>query len=199
LKKTRRVLIDLNRMVAEESSNYSRKKFNVNPLGEKKSFSKTEYFDKWNSIEQSILKISKEKIRVHLNKQNGQLQDQGYELRFEGEFLHERLSLFKQRFNDRLNIAFDLMEKALADKGKSLIETLKKEFYKDNLERRKNAFKERLYDRTVHPTQMYSLKSELIFEELIERVIKKKNITEALIRKSSEELVQEFLGLNIAG
>jgi len=198
LKKTRRVLIDLNRMIAEESSNYSRKKFIINPPGEKKSFSKAEYYDKWNSIEQNILKICKEKIRVHLNSQNGQLRGQGYELRFEEEFLPGRLSLFKQRFNDRLTIAFDLMEKSLADKGKSLIETLKKEFYKDNLERRKNAFKERLYDRTVHPTQMYSLKLELLFEELIERVIKQKNITEVLIKKSSEELVQEFLGLNIA-
>ena len=89
------------------------------------------------------------------------------------------------------------MEKSLTDKGKSLIETLKKEFYKDNLERRKNAFKERLYDRTVHPTQMYSLKLEILFEELIEHVIKKKYY-QVLIKKSSEELVQEFLGLNIA-
>ncbi|MEK6552199.1 MAG: aminotransferase class I/II-fold pyridoxal phosphate-dependent enzyme, partial [Bacteroidota bacterium] len=198
LKKTRRVLIDLNRMIAEESSNYSCKKFIINPPGEKKSFSKTEYYDRWDSIEQNILKTSKEKIRVHLNTQNNQLRGQGYELRFEEEFLPERLSLFKQRFNDRLTIAFDLMEKSLTDKGKSLIETLKKEFYKDNLERRKNAFKERLYDRTVHPTQMYSLKLEILFEELIEHVIKKKNITEVLIKKSSEELVQEFLGLNIA-
>ena len=198
LKKTRRVLIDLNRMIAEESSTYSRKKFVVNPLGEKKSFSKMEYYDKWNNIEQNILKISKGKIREHLNKHNGQLQGQGYELRFEKEFLPERLSLFKQRFNDRLTIAFDMMEKALVDKGKSLIETLKKEFYKDNLERRQNAFRERLYDRTVHPTQMYSLKLEILFEELIERVIKKKSIAEVLIKKSSEELIKEFLGLNVA-
>ncbi len=198
LKKTRRVLIDLNRMIAEESSNYSRKKLITHSQSEKKSLSVTEYHDNWNNIEQRILNISTEKVRIVLNNHHPELRGQGYEKQFKEEFLPERLSLFKQRFRERLSIAFELMEKALADKGKNLIETLKKEFYKDNLERRKSAFKERLYDRTVHPTQMYSLKVEILFEELIERVIKKKNIMEVLINKSSEELINEFLGLNVA-
>ncbi|PKL84324.1 MAG: hypothetical protein CVV24_00505 [Ignavibacteriae bacterium HGW-Ignavibacteriae-3] len=198
LKKTRRVLIDLNRMIAEESANYSRKKFILNQGSEKKLISRTEYFDKWDEIEKSILNFSKERFRIELNSYSGQLKNRNYEARFETDFLPERLSLFKQRFRDRLTIAFDLMEKSLADKGKNLIGMLQNEFYKDNLERRKKVFKERLYDRTVHPTQMYSLKLELLFEEMIDLAIRNKNITESILKKSSAELVKEFLGLNVA-
>lgn len=198
LKKTRRVLIDLNRMIAEEAANYNRKQFEIKPLGVKKSLPYKDNFEKWIAVERRILEECISKVQSEFNNRVGELREQGYEKRFEKEYLPERLSLFKQRFNDRLNIANDLMEISIADKGKSLIASLEKEFYKDNLAEREKAFKQRLYDRTVHPTQMYSLRVELFIEELIERIIKNKNIPAVLIQKTADELIKEYLGLNVA-
>jgi len=198
LKKTRRVLIDLNRMLAEETANYNCKKFEVKPFGIKKSVPQKDLMCQWNYIEQKIIVECKKRIQTYFTQYNGEIRNRGYEQIFENEYLPERLSLFKQRLDDRLTLTNELLEVTAVDKGKSLIAALEKEFYKDSVERRETAFKQRLYDRTVHPTQMYSLKNELIFEELIERVIKNESIPAILIQKSADEMLKEYLGLNVA-
>lgn len=198
LKKTRRVLIDLNRMIAEEAAHYNRKKFEEKSLSIKKSSPPKDYVSVWASIEKQILDECRNVSLNQLILNNEEWRDKEYRKRFSEEFLPERLSLFRQRFNDRVMIANELIETVRADKGKSFIARLEEEFYKDNLERREKVFRERLYDRTVHPTQMYSLRSELNFEELIERVVKDKNIPATLVQKTAQELIREYFGLNVA-
>ncbi len=198
LKKTRRVLIDLNRMIAEEAAHYNRKKFEEKSLPFKKSYSKNDFAAEWNLIELQILEECANLSLQNLNLNIEEWRNKEYHAKFAKEYLPERLSLFKQRFLDRANITNNLIENTLADKGKTLVARLEKEFYKDSLERKENIFRQRLYDRTVHPTQMYSLKAELNFEELIDRLIKSKTIPPALIKKSAQELFGEFFGLNVA-
>ncbi|PIQ08831.1 MAG: hypothetical protein COW71_09730 [Ignavibacteriales bacterium CG18_big_fil_WC_8_21_14_2_50_31_20] len=197
-KKTRRVLIDLNRMIAEEATNYNLKQFAVKQNVIKESFAKENSIINWNNIQQ---KISKECNKLYA-KQSQQhvdiLSASQYEKNFIEDFLPERLSVFKQRFIDRLTIAIEIVDLAIADKGKDLIKSLELEFFKDSLERREKVFRQRLYDRTVHPTQMYSLKVELIFEEIILRLIKNESIIPSLIKNAANELIKEFLGLNVA-
>jgi aspartate/methionine/tyrosine aminotransferase len=198
LKKTRRVLIDLNRMIGEEAAKYNRKQFEVKPLSVKKSFINNDYLEKWNFIEQNIFEECNSRYGKQFQLHVNVVRDSEYEKNFIKEFLPERLAIFRQKFNDRLTIVNEAVEMALVDKGKGLVESLEKEFFKDNLERRGKEFKHRLYDRTVHPTQMYSLKVDLLFEELIAGVIKNENISSGLLKKISEELIKEFLGLNVA-
>lgn len=198
LKKTRRVLIDLNRKIAEEAANYNLKQFDVKPHLVKNSSAPNDLPDKWNFIEQKIFKECNSLYRKQFLRHVDVLSALQYEKNFIENFLPERLATFKQSFIDRLTIANEVMDLAFADKGKDLIAALEKEFSKDSLERREKEFKRRLYDRTVHPTQMYSLKVDLLFEELIERVIKNENILPVLLQKTADELIKEFLGLNVA-
>ena len=198
LKKTRRVLIDLNRMIGEEAANYNRKQFEVKPLSIKKSIVNIDYFDKWNFIERKIFEECSTRYGKQFQSHIEVLRNSQYEKNFIKGFLSERLTIFKQRFNDRLTIINEAIEIAIADKGKGLVDSLEKEFFKDNLERREKEFKQRLYDRTVHPTQMYSLKVDLLFEALIADVIKNINILPSRLQQLADELIKDFLGLNVA-
>ena len=69
---------------------------------------------------------------------------------------------------------------------------------KDSLSRRQELFRLRSYDRTVHPTQMYSLRTELTLELIINSLIAKERIALPLVEKVSGELWQEYLGRNVA-
>jgi aspartate/methionine/tyrosine aminotransferase len=198
LKKTRRVLIDLNRMIAEEASNYNLKRFEIKNQVVKKSIIKNDSLNEWNIIEQKIIELCNSRYKKQFQQHLDVLTNSQYEKNFIDEFLPERLAIFKQRFNDRLSIANDAIDLALADKGKKLVDSLEKEFFRDNLKRREKEFKLRLYDRTVHPTQMYSLRVDLLFEELTDCVIKNDFISPSLFDKTSDELINEFLGLNVA-
>jgi len=193
--KTRRVLIDLNRMIAEEAAHYNKKKFTVLPLAVKKSQKKIDNDSQW--------KLTEEKLKEHFDAELQRFSSQfngetANTKKIKKEYLNERLNLFKQRFYERTSLISDLSDVISSDKGKKLSLTLEKEFYKDDLVSREKAFKTRLYDRTVHPTQMYSLKAEWAFEKLIENMVRGKDILQGQIDNLREELVKEYLGLNVA-
>ena len=61
--------------------------------------------------------------------------------------------------------------------------------FKDDLEIRKKHFKNRLFDRTVHPTQMYALDVDLIVSK-INTLLEQKSSTD-LEQKSGTETVQQ--------
>lgn len=197
LKKTRRVLIDLNRLIDEEASNYNKREFNVIPLGVKKIIDTTYDLQKWDSIEKEI----KNNIKTYfydtvkyLNKEIDIEKNYKYFLK---EYLPERLSLFRKRYEDRATIINEFINFSFAHDGKNITEILEREFYKDDLQRRKEAFQKRLYDRTVHPTQMYSIKTEQLFEKLIDALIKNHNINSELFEKLKSEIVKEYFGQNV--
>ncbi len=123
---------------------------------------------------------------------------QDYENKFFEEFLPDRLKTFKTRLQNRFSITSDMVASVVNDKGSALSLLLEKEFMKDNLSRRERVFRKRLYDRTVHPTQMFSLKAELLFENLCDRIIRNLGINSKDLEKLSGELINEFLGLNVA-
>ncbi|MFA7418213.1 MAG: aminotransferase class I/II-fold pyridoxal phosphate-dependent enzyme [Melioribacteraceae bacterium] len=195
LSKTRRVLIDLNRMIAEEAAHYNRKKFSVLPLTVKKTENKIDFAARWNRVEQNIKHEFASVVNKYTTQFNGELSNQN---KIEKEYLPERLLLFKQRFFERTNLISDLADVINADKGKKLSKILEQEFYRDDLVRRENAFKNRMYDRTVHPTQMYALKAEWTFEKIIEALIRGREIPQSYFDLLRDDLVKEYLGLNVA-
>jgi len=78
-----------------------------------------------------------------------------------------------------------------------LAERLQQEFMKDSLPRRQELFRLRSYDRTVHPTQMYSLQAELALDPFSRRD-RDQPVTPALIERAAQELLKEYLGLNVS-
>ena len=110
----------------------------------------------------------------------------------------ERLAIFRTRLLDRALISDDLMAQALSDNGDWLAARLDREFMKDSLERRQKLFTIRSYDRTVHPTQMYSLAAEMTLDAIVSALVARKPVEAEWIDRAAQELAQEFLGQNVA-
>jgi aspartate/methionine/tyrosine aminotransferase len=195
--KTRRVLIDLNRLIAEEASNYNCKEYTIKPSLIVKS-SSSDFEAKWSSIEKTILDDSGKKGLNIPGVISSKSLKKDYEKILLEEFIPERLESFKCRLKDKYLVTNDLVEFISAGKENSLMALLENEFRKDSLIRREEAFRHRLYDRTVHPTQMYSLKVELLFEKLFNTMIREKEIPKGLLSEITDELIREYLGQNVA-
>jgi hypothetical protein len=69
---------------------------------------------------------------------------------------------------------------------------------KDSLSRRQELFRLRSYDRTVHPTQMYSLQAELALDAIVSALISSQPVASTQIKKAAQELWQEYLGRNVS-
>ena len=134
LKKTRRVLIDLNRMISEESANYNRRVFAV-PASLRKSggVERTPGWEQWKSVEDEVARNCKALVREGANTIPGELRQRQYLDPFVKDFVPARLELFRRRFKDRSLLIGESMRRAEADQGRELAEILGREFYKDDL------------------------------------------------------------------
>lgn len=194
LKKTRRVIIDLNRMIAEEEAGYSIKSLPIKYNYSNNSLPSLNQI--WNNYSNTIINECKRKFNLELKKVNFTANN-NYTKFFE-EYLPTRLKVFKQRLIDRTNLLNLLINKYKDGNKEELLNNLKYELYKDNLDDRIIKFKNRLYDRTVHPTQIYGIAAEIIIDKHIEEILKDKYPAENEIKKVAEELLKEFLGTNVA-
>ncbi|MCX6143175.1 MAG: pyridoxal phosphate-dependent aminotransferase [Ignavibacteriales bacterium] len=194
LPKTRRVLIDLNRLIAEESSRYNRLSLGQRADSRVEDVEEQLSAERWKEVEDGIADACKT------------LTPQGYQelldpqtiRSFMNEYVPERLTVFRQRWQDRFRQSEEMMRMAEADGGKALIQVLQRDLYKDSLVRRDAVFRSRNSDRTVHPTQMYSIKTEARFEEIIGCLIRSVSLPDSTFQSAARELLEEFLGLNVA-
>jgi aspartate/methionine/tyrosine aminotransferase len=195
LKKTRRVLIDLNRLIAEESSRYNRLYPPLRPEQEKTTEARElVHTDHWKRIEEGIVAACRSiSLRGYR-----QFRVADSEQRFCDEYVMERLALFRRRSMDRYRQSDQLTQEARADAGKSLTVRLERELYKDSLSRRDNTFRLRTSDRTVHPTQMYSIQTERCFEDIIARLVHEEPVPASSVDRAAQCLLEEYLGLNVA-
>jgi aspartate/methionine/tyrosine aminotransferase len=196
LAKTRRLLIDLNRLIAEEDARYNRKRlsFHVPESADSRSSELQRSFDgiARRILEQCTKNGSRRLLALPL------LDDEQVRRDFMQRYAPERLEIFRTRLLDRALVSDELMRQALGDGGKRLTERLQKEFMKDSLERRQELFELRSYDRTVHPTQMYSLQAELALDDILAALIGGQRVSAALIERGAQELMREYLGLNVS-
>lgn len=197
LAKTRRLLIDLNRLIAEEDARYNRKRPPLRPAGNGSDRS-SELTHAMDSVAGQILQWC-ENSRASRRLMSMLLLD-GEQVRreFVRRYAPERLDAFRTRLLDRARISDELMRQALGDGGKRLAERLEREFMKDSLERRQELFRLRSYDRTVHPTQMYSLGAELALDAILKALIAGQPVPAAHIEEAARALLQEYLGLNVS-
>ncbi len=195
--KTRRLLIDLNRLIAEEDARYNRRRlsFRVLPGAGSRSAELTQAMD---AICHRILQQCENSRACRRLMSLPLLDEEQARREFLEAYAPERLSVFRTRLLDRALISDELMRQALGDGGRRLAERLQQEFMKDSLERRQELFRLRSYDRTVHPTQMYSLQAELALDAILGALIGGQTVAPSLIETAAQELVKEYLGLNVS-
>ncbi len=195
LKKTRRVLIDLNRLIAEESSRYNRL-YPPSRMGRERTTEQSELVltDRWNHIEDAVIVACRNTSPRHYRQFWVSVPDR----RFCDDYVMERLAVFKQRATDRYRQSNQLIQEVRADGAKSLAERLERELYKDSLVRRDVTFRMRTSDRTVHPTQLYSIQTERCFDDIITRLVRDEPISVSSVERAAQCLLEEYLGLNVA-
>jgi aspartate/methionine/tyrosine aminotransferase len=195
--KTRRLLIDLNRIISEEDARYNRKLLKIHkPAGVNDRVSGR--LIHWDNITRQIFqKYSNKRAITELTKLP-QLNGRQLREEFLNDYLPERLEVFRTRLLNRALISDKLMQKALNDGGVWLGNRLEREFMKDSLQRRQITFQRRNFDRTVHPTQRYSLQAEMAVDAILSRLIALQPIPQSKIEKAAQELLHEFLGRNVS-
>ncbi|MFM8321078.1 MAG: aminotransferase class I/II-fold pyridoxal phosphate-dependent enzyme, partial [Chloroflexota bacterium] len=195
LAKTRRLLIDLNRMIAEEQARYNRRRLPLRAPGPARPADRLARFDEL----AGRLRAQAEDPRLLASLAGLPLLDE-HSLRqdFLGSYLPERLNVYRERFLDRAALSDEAVARARADSGGWLAARLEGEFMKDSLVRRQQLFRLRSYDRTVHPTQRYSLQAELAFDALLEPLQAGGRPVAALVETAAAELLQEYLGRSVS-
>ncbi len=197
LAKTRRLLIDLNRLMGEEQARYNRKPLTFRVLPDRASRS-VELERGWEGISKQILdQVANSKaVRPLMSAQP--LDNEHLTKDFIQCYAPDRLQIFRTRLLDRAFISDELVQRGLNDNGDWLESRLDGEFMKDSLSRRQTLFRLRSYDRTVHPTQMYSLQAEMALDAIIQALISSQPTTGLQINRAARELWQEYLGRNVA-
>lgn len=194
--KTRKMIIDLNRLIGEEACNYV--KWDIPRTDAKKSYSPKaipEIDAAWQRVEEAILSFS-----AGLDK-TGIIKELVFDKTLVSEytvFLRERLAKFKTRLLERGYLSKELTGYYSQNNGLKLVQSLEKEFYKDSAAQRRELFKNRLYDRTVHPTQMYSIRTERAANKIADVILRNGIPGDKLIKEFNDELVNEFFGGNVA-
>ncbi len=197
LAKTRHLLIDLNRLIAEEEARYNRKQLSFRNLTDR-SGRTTELLRAWDVITEQVLRQCENSPSFRRQMALPPLDSKHLQSELLEHYLPERLYLFRTRLLERSHISDELMQQALTDSGEWLTGRLEREFMKDSLQQRQERFRLRLYDRTVHPTQMYSLQAELALDAMVTALIFRQPIAPILIEKAALALLQEYLGWNVS-
>lgn len=191
--KARRLLIDLNRLIEEEDARYNRKELQFFTLHPDEGVEKRN----WDSLAAQITRYFENPAALRPVMALPHVDGARLRAEFLGQYLPERLNVFGQRLRERALVSDALLRKAAAD-DEWLAARLDAEFMKDSLTRRQNAFRLRTYDRTVHPTQKYSLQVELVIGAIQRALIAGQPPAPGLAEKAARELLREFLGQNVS-
>jgi aspartate/methionine/tyrosine aminotransferase len=197
LAKTRSLLIDLNRMIAEEEARYNRKKLSLQ-VRPSQSSRLAERLALWEKVSSQIRHELRSERAFSKLGDLPQLDSRFLREEFLKTYLPERLEVFRTRYLERASISDELMQRAHQEVGGWLGERLEREFMKDSLARRQELFRYRSYDRTVHPTQKYSLLAEMAFDDIQGKLVAFQPVAPAQIEKAGREVLQEFLGRNVS-
>ncbi len=183
----RRVLIDLNRLIAQEASVFQKKSFPVPSVAVKHLVE----YEHWQAVSERIFNAATERF-------GRQKQPEGWAVRDSfRHFLNERLRTLSEIFSGRLQQWQRLLKQAPDKRARMLATIWDTEFYKDDLSLRQNRFRHRLFDRTVHPTQIFSLQTEQQTRAITETILTGKTPDKRQTERLAEALLNEFRGQNV--
>jgi aspartate/methionine/tyrosine aminotransferase len=187
--KMRRTLINLNRLIAHEAAQYT--KHCLPALPEKES---------GNSLAQQLGRRLQQGVEQAWQKQPKDQYNKGNSLCNWREFnkhAKERIAWLVIQLEERLSLKREILS-GINSKRHQIAKHLEKEFYKDEFEERLGRFKKRLYDRTVHPTQMFSLKADCLMQEISDELFYANTISQKKISDCAVELLEEYKGRSVA-
>ena len=191
--KTRRLIIDLSRIISEEQQKYL-----------KQSLPKFQIVDYVVGNSDKVAKLKDKIIDKIKNDKTGfsnfatNSNSELLKSKFIDEYLPERLKIFESKILEKLLLKENTVKNISKNKGVELLENLAREFYKEELKQRQLKFRTRLYDRTVHPTQMYSLNVDKLFNDISSSFVNSEKTNNLLIDELVNELINEFTGTNVA-
>jgi aspartate/methionine/tyrosine aminotransferase len=196
-RKMRRLLIDLNRLIANEEARYNLKKVEEIKRTGLNQINFHEFKELWESFTMQIKVHAKDAFTGLMNKYAILLGNStAYDKLFE-DFIPHRLAILHNHLQDHMEAAEDFLKIVKGDQRHFLIKNLAKELYKDNIDNRTIRFRRRLFDRTVHPTQMYALKVDILFQKIVEDYLTQRSFSQKNIKKTGEALAREFFGLDV--
>ncbi|MBU1095700.1 MAG: aminotransferase class I/II-fold pyridoxal phosphate-dependent enzyme [Bacteroidetes bacterium] len=196
--KTRRVIIDLNRIIGEEKTKYNRISL-IKSNTFSHSFSQVNKAAKyWEALENKLKIESNNNLHKRIKELSFPNSNSRIFEHFNDVYLAERLSSLKNIFLDRIELLNNTAAFVAEQGAGYLTEHLYKELYKDNIEDRQIRFRNRTFDRTVHPTQNYSLDIDKHLRIHTENILHGKSFTNFEIKNFSGSLVKEFLGQSVA-
>lgn len=197
-RKTRRVLIDLNYMISEEDANYNRKSPAYINKKRRVSFLYPNPNILWEDISSQLELYFEQNLERSIRKYFVNGTGDSYIEKFINVHWPFRKNILKNKLTEGISLANQLLNSIAADKGQTLLTKLEKEFFKDDLTEKQERFRYRLFDRTVHPTQMYSLKVDFKISKLVNNVIAGKSFSASEVKELAKEIIEEFLGNNVA-
>jgi len=194
-RKIRRVLIDLNRIIAQEAEAF-RKHQLPGPVVRP---SRSEYARLWTAEVDGIrAEVEARSVQAfrHLVRQLPSVGAEA-ERAFVEEYLPERLEWVRQRLLDRARLADEIAWLAEAERTQ-LLERFAREIEFPDLGARQLEFRRRIFDRTVHPTQMYALEVERSVNRMADELRRKGRISPSVRDELASQLAAEYLGFNVA-
>ncbi len=197
LAKTRRLLIDMNRMIAEEEARFNRKQLTIR-IPAMASGHSAERLALWEDTARRVQQSLESEQAFPQFSTLPQLDARALRTEFLQAYLPGRLEVFRTRYLDRAAISDESLQRALRDGGSWLGERLEGEFMKDSLQRRQALFRSRSFDRTVHPTQRYSLAAEIALDAIIAKLVARRPVEPDLVKNAGRQMLQEFLGQNVS-
>jgi aspartate/methionine/tyrosine aminotransferase len=196
-KKMRRLMIDLNHLIANEEARYNLKRIKKVKRSGLSQINFSGFDHQWNLFTDQIISSAKISLNMLLRKYSKFLDHStDYNLLFE-KYFSSRLSILHQHLKDQMEEAEDLFKIAKSELRQTLIAYFENEISKDNIDNRLYRFRKRLFDRTVHPTQMYSLKVDIQFQKIVEGYLISRSFSENEAKKTGMAIVREFIGLDV--
>ncbi len=190
--KTRRLIIELNRLIDEESRDYI--VLGHGMVGEETILP---VFEKAKNRWAEFVSEIEQKAAANFKKVAMGLDALDCENSFKNNFLPWRTTILNQRFNDYLKLYSKLIVRVQSQSGQKTASQLKDELAKDVFEQRQTQFQERLFDRTVHPTQMYALTVDVLVNAVFDDLFFEPGKMVDNAAEIATEIVKEYFGLNI--
>ncbi len=196
-RKTRRVLIDLNRIIADQAAHYQRRKMSAHDKIILSPAQQSIIHTQWPTLCSDIKQHCHKAIRkLSKNFATAAGHDDDITAFFRNYF-PRRMMIFQQALADRLSLIDHHLSEVNHSRQAEVMDILHRELYKEQLQQRKTKFHERLFDRTVHPTQMYALDTEIIADRIIQLTSQQQPVSQTVKKELAFALVAEYFGRNV--
>ncbi len=205
--KVRRLITELTRQIQREVEHYTLHRLSgVGILSGLDKHPKVRTnLEIWEAQLSELVERIDQQVNEHFQEYVSQFQIEGikdwraHHLEFVQKYLPERLQLLHTKLHDHAML-YSCLQVEL-DEEESREEVLRRfhtELQGEPEDIRRQRFQTRLFDRTVHPTQCYSLRVEELFLTFVKAILYPQIFSFPKVEELAYELVREYFGENVA-